>query len=228
MKEVMDIISGRECRIFRQERAEHLLIQPVDVHDASMLEQEVNIIGEWTEKSFTLVTFKINDWNKELTPWPAPPVFSKTPFGAGAQHTLEFIINGLLPSLQSRGIDAPQKIIGGYSLAGLFALWASYQTCVFDGVVAASPSVWYPDWINYANNVKTLATSVYLSLGDKEEKTKNSLMSQVGHAIRKQHELLNSQRVNTILEWNPGNHFVDFEKRMAKGYAWIINDKTEE
>jgi hypothetical protein len=48
-------------------------------------------------------------------------------------------------------------------------------------------------------------------------------MAQVGNAIRKQHELLLAQAVNTILEWNPGNHFVDFEKRMAKGFAWLMN-----
>ena len=227
MNETMNIILGRECRIFRHDRAEYLLIQPVDDHDASLLEQEVDIIGEWTKKPFTLVSFKIHDWNKELTPWPAPPVFGKTPFGAGAQQTLEFVINGLLPCLQSQGIDASHKILGGYSLAGLFALWASYQTSVFDSVVAASPSVWYPDWIDYATGFKPFATSVYLSLGDKEEKTKNPLMSQVGNAIRKQHFQLDSQGVNTILEWNPGNHFVDSEKRMAKGYTWIINNQTK-
>ena len=222
MKETLDIILGRGCWLFKQEKAEYLLIQPVDEHDASMLEREVDTIGELTEKPFTLVAFKIHDWNKELTPWQAPPVFGKTPFGAGAQQTLEFIINGLLPYLQNRGIVAPKKILGGYSLAGLFTLWASYQTSVFDGVVAASPSVWYPDWINYATGFKPLATSVYLSLGDKEERTKNPWMSQVGNAIRKQHEQLESQGINTILEWNPGNHFVDLEKRMAKGYTWMI------
>jgi hypothetical protein len=47
-------------------------------------------------------------------------------------------------------------------------------------------------------------------------------MSQVGNASRRQHEQLESQGINTILEWNPRNHFVDFEKRMAKGYTWMI------
>jgi len=34
-------------------------------------------------------------------------------------------------------------------------------------------------------------------------------MAQVGSAIRRQNELLKGQVEKTILEWNPGNHFVD-------------------
>jgi hypothetical protein len=49
-------------------------------------------------------------------------------------------------------------------------------------------------------------------------------MAQVDNAIRKQEEILKEQGVNTILEWNNGNHFVDSEKRMAKGFAWLINN----
>ena len=48
-------------------------------------------------------------------------------------------------------------------------------------------------------------------------------MAQVGNAIRKQHEILKSQIDNTILEWNPGNHFNDSEKRTAKGFVWVMN-----
>jgi predicted alpha/beta superfamily hydrolase len=162
----------------------------------------------------------IKDWNQELTPWPAPPVFGKIPFGSGATDTLEFIISHLLPIVQG---ETPHIILGGYSLAGLFALWASYQTDKFDGIVAASPSVWFPKWIEYVTDNKPLAKSIYLSLGDKEEKTKNPVMAQVGNAIRRQSELLTGQIDNTILEWNPGNHFVDSEKRTAKGFAWAMN-----
>ena len=164
----------------------------------------------------------IKDWNQELTPWAAPPVFGKVPFGNGAGKTLGFITNQLLPEVQE---NIPHLILGGYSLAGLFALWAGYQTDRFEGIAAASPSVWYPQWIDYASENKPLAKSVYLSLGDKEEKAKNPVMAQVGNAIRKQHELLTEQKINTILEWNAGNHFVDSDKRMAKGFAWLINNR---
>ena len=215
-------LSDRTCFLYQDAEATHLLIQPIDEHDLEVLDQEVKAIKELSDKPFSLLAFMIKDWNQELTPWAAPPVFGKVPFGNGAGKTLGFITNQLLPEVQE---NIPHLILGGYSLAGLFALWAGYQTDRFEGIAAASPSVWYPQWIDYASENKPLAKSVYLSLGDKEEKAKNPVMAQVGNAIRKQHELLTEQKINTILEWNTGNHFVDSDKRMAKGFAWLINNR---
>ena len=214
-------LSDRICFLYQDEAAKHLLIQPIDEHDLEVLDHEVEAIKELSDKPFSLVAFMIKDWNQELTPWVAPPVFGKTPFGDGAEKTLEFITSQLLPEVQE---NITHLILGGYSLAGLFALWAGYQTDLFEGIAAASPSVWYPQWIDFASENKPLAKSVYLSLGDKEEKAKNPVMAQVGNAIRKQHELLTEQEIKTILEWNAGNHFVDSDKRMAKGFAWAINN----
>ena len=215
-------LSERTCFLYQDAEATHLLIQPIDEHDLEVLDQEVKAIKELSDKPFSLLAFMIKDWNQELTPWAAPPVFGKVPFGNGAGKTLGFITNQLLPEVQE---NIPHLILGGYSLAGLFALWAGYQTDRFEGIAAVSPSVWYPQWIDYASENKPLAKSVYLSLGDKEEKAKNPVMAQVGNAIRKQHELLTEQKINTILEWNAGNHFVDSDKRMAKGFAWLINNR---
>lgn len=214
-------INGKTCFLYQDAEATHLLIQPIDEHDLEALDQEVEAIKELSDKPFSLVAFMINDWNQELTPWAVPPVFGKTPFGDGAEKTLEFIANQLLPEVQE---NIPHLILGGYSLAGLFALWAGYQTERFEGIAAASPSVWYPQWVDFASENKPLAKSVYLSLGDKEEKAKNPVMAQVGNAVRKQHELLSVQEVNTILEWNAGNHFIDSDKRTAKGFAWVMNN----
>ena len=215
-------ISDRTCFLYQDEAAKYLLIQPIDEHDLEVLDQEFKAIKELSDKPFSLAAFMIKDWNQELTPWAAPPVFGKVPFGNGAEKTLKFITSQLLSEVQE---NIPHLILGGYSLAGLFALWAGYQTDRFEGIAAASPSVWYPQWIDYASENKPLAKSVYLSLGDKEEKAKNPVMAQVGNAIRKQHELLTEQKINTILEWNAGNHFVDSDKRMAKGFAWLINNR---
>ena len=213
-------IDGRLCILYQDEAATHLLIQPIDEHDLELLDQEIEAIKKLSDKPFSLVAFMIKDWNQELTPWAAPAVFGKVPFGNGAEKTLEFITSRLLPEVQE---NIPHLILGGYSLAGLFALWSGYQTDKFDGIVAASPSVWFPKWIEYATDNKPLAKSIYLSLGDKEEKAKNPVMAQVGNAIRRQNELLTGQMDNTRLEWNPGNHFVDSEKRTAKGFAWVMD-----
>ena len=214
------IISGRECILFDNASADCLLVQPVDDHDSELLEQEVKQIQALSDKPFSLVAFRVGDWNKELTPWPAPPVFGKVPFGEGAEKTLAFVVGQLLPEFHG---EIRHCLLGGYSLAGLFALWAAYQTDLFAGVVAASPSVWYPGWTEYVADKTPMAKSIYLSLGDKEEKTKNPVMAQVGNAIRMQYDRLAGQMENVVLEWNQGNHFVDADKRMAKGFTWLMN-----
>jgi len=211
---------------YMADQPELLLVQPVDYNDMEVLDNEVAIIESQTMKPFSLVTFEVKDWFGELTPWPAPAVFGNIPFGDGAENTLSFITDVLLPELRKRQIydeETMKSLIGGYSLAGFFALWACYQSQIFYGVAAVSPSVWYPDWIRYAENHKPMSSSVYLSLGDKEEKARNPVMAQVGDCIRKQYELLVGQGVNTILEWNKGNHFQHTDERTAKGFAWLLN-----
>ena len=103
-------ISGRECFLYQQTKADYLLVQPVDEHDSSLIDKEVDILCQQTTKPFNLVTFRIKDWNKELTPWPAPPVFGREPFGEGATETLGYVMNELLPFLNSRGKDARRML----------------------------------------------------------------------------------------------------------------------
>ncbi len=223
MKKV--IFAGKECYLYKHPNAKYLLIQPIDEHDLEVLDQEVDTISMLSDKPFSLVAFKIKDWNQELSPWSAPPVFGKIPFGNGAGDTLSYILEQLLPAVEQLDIPTSHCLLGGYSLAGLFSLWAAYQTNRFEGIASASPSVWFPRWIEYASDKKPFADAIYLSLGDKEEKTKNQIMAQVGNAIRKQQEILTTQGINTILEWNPGNHFADSDKRMAKAFAWLLNNR---
>ena len=231
------LIVNRTCTVYiatlhsdkRSEKSgqsDYLLIQPIDEHDLEVLDNEVQTIQSLTDKPFTLVAFEIKDWQSELTPWAAPAAFGKIPFGDGADTTLRFVKEDLIPTLEQMHLydkESMRCLLGGYSLAGFFALWAGYQLSVFDGITAVSPSVWYPKWMEYAETHNPLTSSVYLSLGDKEEKTKNPVLEQVGNCIRKQQELLTAQGINTILEWNPGNHFQHSDERTAKGFAWLMN-----
>ena len=112
--------------------------------------------------------------------------------------------------------------LGGYSLAGLFALWASCQTDRFVGIAAVSPSVWFPDFLEYMQENRIQSRLIYLSLGNKEEKTRNLMMSTVGDCIRKLYAWLQECDIPCILEWNPGNHFRESEIRTAKAFAWLL------
>ena len=216
-------IGGRACYIYEYGEPEAILIQPVDDHDIAVLDSEAeHISGLAGGKGFILAAFKIDDWNRELSPWQAAAVFGDEDFGDGAAETLNYITETLLPEIP--GLLEMPVFIGGYSLAGLFSLWAAYQTERFSGVAAASPSVWFPGWIEYAGSNVILADKVYLSLGDKEERTRNPVMRMVGDNIRKQLEILSgvSGCSQSILEMNSGNHFKEPDLRTAKAFAWLL------
>lgn len=198
-----------------------LFLQPVDEHDGSLLDSEMDAMRECA-LPFALAAFEVKDWNWDLSPWEAPSVFGKVPFGGGAQETLRFVTDRLLPELRAR-LSFPEDArlcIGGYSLAGLFALWASTRTDAFSGVAAASPSVWFPGFIDYVKVNPIQPETVYLSLGDREERAKNPVMATVGERIRELHAFLQTEH-SVTLEWNPGNHFQDSEKRTAKAFLWL-------
>lgn len=194
--------------------ADTILIQPVDDHDMAYIENEVSLIKASSNADFKLIAVKVDNWNNDLSPWEAPAVFGNDDFGGEACRMFEKV-------LKLTEDKTKTYYIGGYSLAGLFALWAVYQTDVFEGVVAASPSIWFPGLVDYmkANEIKV--QNVYLSLGDKEEKAKNPTMATVGDCIREAYAWLNEQGVNVVLEWNQGNHFKDADVRTAKGFVWV-------
>ena len=115
--------------------------------------------------------------------------------------------------------------MGGYSLAGLFALWAATRTDTLYGVAAASPSVWFPGWSEYEAAHPIRAQRVYLSLGDREEHTKNQTMAAVGDNIRALHSALTRRGKDCTLEWNAGGHFKDADLRTARAFAWTMESE---
>ena len=220
------VIDSKKCIGCITDTTKYLLIQPVDEHDIEILDNEVEEILKNTDKQFSLIAFKIEDWNNELSPWEAPPAFGNKSFGSGATDSLEFIESRLIQTVKEKyNLDNDIKfILGGYSLAGLFSLWSAYKSDTFSGIAAASPSVWFNGWEEFMNNNTPLSNTIYLSLGDTEEKTKNKVMSAVGDNIRKQEELLKNDNINTLLEWNKGGHFSDSDLRVVKAFVWCIGN----
>ena len=202
--------------IFGNPDAGIVLIQPVDGHSLRDIEPEVSEIRKMADKDFCLQCVRVENWNDELSPWEAPPVFGKDGFGGQAEENLKKIL-GLT-------VDKSKiYYIGGYSLAGMFALWSAYQTDIFKGVAAASPSMWFPGFTDYMKAHVIQTGAVYFSLGDREEKTRNPVMASVGDRIREAEGLLKGQEIKTVLEMNPGNHFTDVGLRTAKAFAWVLS-----
>ena len=105
-------------RILGNPDSRTVLVQMVDDHDLEVIESEYQHICSLAPgKDFSLLTLKVNDWNNDLSPWTAPPVFGNVPFGDGAASTLSSLLKEV-PSDK-------ELYIGGYSLSGLFALWGA-------------------------------------------------------------------------------------------------------
>ena len=218
-------IGNRPCRIYGEANAEYLLLQMTGEHELQSMEGEVAAIAQ-SAHHFLFAAIPVKSWNDELSPWEAPAVWGKESFGCNAADTLRFLTEQVVPTLK-RQFYLPENIkiiLGGYSLAGLFALWASTQTDLFYGIAAASPSVWFPGWMEFEQRHPMQAQHIYLSLGDKEEYTKNAVMAVVGDNIRTLHSQLIACGADCTFEWNSGGHFTDADLRTAKAFRWAMEE----
>ena len=220
-------IGSRPCRIYGEAHAEYLLLQMTGEHELQSMDHEVAAIAQ-SNRKYLFVAIPVESWNDALSPWEAPAVWGKESFGGDAADTLHFLTEQVISTLKQR-FALPENvriILGGYSLAGLFALWASTQTDLFYGVAAASPSVWFPDWMEFEQQRPIQTQHIYLSLGDKEERTKNIVMAVVGDNIRTLHSQLIARGADCTLEWNSGGHFKDADLRTAKAFQWAMEEHT--
>ena len=130
----------------------------------------------------SLVSVGVDLWEENFSPWCAPRVFAKGPnFGDGAQKTLDTLINQVIPWAESELTESPAyRVLVGYSLAGLFSLWAGvsqpatpqqvargYQpddapsqpgaphvdapVATFQRIGAVSGSFWFPGLLDYVD-----------------------------------------------------------------------------
>ena len=217
------VIGGRTCRLFGAEAPACLLVQPSARHENATLEAEAAQIAALSRIPFALATIELEDWIIDLMPWPDGNISRDPEAGKHGQETLQYLLLSLIPEMHKRFGPLP-VILGGYSLGGLFGLWASTQTDSFKAIAAASPSVWIHGWLPYARKHVTLADHIYLSLGEQEEHVKNQAIACVGDNLRAYHALLQGQLgpERCTLVWEQGNHFTNNEGRLARAFAWCM------
>ena len=175
---------------------------------------------------FNLLCVGNLNWNHDMSPWDCPPLSKDDePFTGGADVYLELLTDEIVPRAMGTVKGTPSHIcIAGYSLAGLFALYVMYRCDVFDRAASMSGSLWFPKFVDYVlkNSMKRTPDKLYLSLGDKEAKTKHQLLKAVGESTEIIAEHYRALGIDLIYELNPGNHFKDAEIRSAKGIMAII------
>ena len=195
------------------------------VHDGDGSEV-LRLCHELGYREFVLAAIRPHCWNDDLTPWECPGLFADdAPFAGKAAEQLRLLESEIIPRVEG---DAPrkpeQRVLAGYSLAGLFATWACFNSASFRCVASASGSLWYPDFAGYAaaSEFARKPTSAYFSLGSKEARTPSRLLRNVAQGTRDVVDLFEARSVSTTFEQNPGNHFKDPTLRMAKGIVWAL------
>ena len=171
------------------------------------------------------IIYEVEDWNSDFSPWEFK-LNKKMSFSGGGRKTLDWLMNDCVPCYEKEYSLMGKRILCGYSLAGLFSLWAFYESQAFRGVISCSGSLWFGDWVSYAeSHTAPQNSSVYLSLGNREEKARDRIMATVGDCTLRQYELVCGDKnvSRHILEWNDGGHFNEPEMRIAKGIRWCVN-----
>ncbi len=175
---------------------------------------------------FTLVAISGLDWEHDMSPWDIPPLSEKnTPCTGGADKYLQLLTNEIVPKAEKllQG-HALWRGLAGYSLAGLFALYSVYQTGLFSRIASMSGSLWFPGFKEYvfSHEMKIRPEHMYLSLGDREYKTRNPYLKTVQECTEEIKTFYMEKGIDTMFQSNPGNHFKDAVQRTAAGIAWIL------
>ena len=199
-----------------------IILNNYDGDGKAVIEEAEKLEG----KDFNLLCVGNLNWDHDMTPWYCPPLSSKdTPYTGGADEYLELLLDSILPECLKRVDGTPSHIsIAGYSLAGLFALYALYRTDVFERAASMSGSLWFPDFKDYvfSHEMKRKPTKLYLSLGDKEARTRNRYLQAVQDNTESIAACFRETGIDVTFEMNPGNHFKDAALRSAKGILAII------
>jgi len=189
-------------------------------------EAVVKELENLTDREFNFLCVSRIDWNHDMSPWNCPALFpNEPPFTGGADEYLELLTGEIIPQALKLIAGQPSHIsITGYSLAGLFALYAMYRTDVFARAASMSGSLWFPDFRDFAccNQMKAHPDKLYFSLGDREARTRNPLMRTVQDNTEFLVSHFKEMGIDVTWELNPGNHFRDADIRSAKGIAAII------
>ena len=176
---------------------------------------------------FTLVAISNLDWNHDMVPWESPPAFRNAePCTGGADDYLRLLTEEIIPTAEEEIAGAPcWRGIAGYSLAGLFALYAIYRTNLFSRVGSMSGSLWFPGMKEYifSHEPKRCPDCMYFSLGDKESKTRNPVLRNVRQNTEEIHAFYRGKGIDTAFQLNPGNHYNQAVERTAAGLCWLLS-----
>lgn len=164
------------------------------------------------------------EWDDDLTPWKAPGLKSGE-FGGKAKELLESFKADFFSIENSMQLNRQKRYLVGVSLSGLFAVWATAVSPLFEAVGSVSGSLWYDGFLDWMKDRKEFHCSrYYFSLGDKEKEGKNKRLASVEESTLEAVELLKSVGKDVHFEYNEGNHFGPLIERIEKAVVCLFDN----
>lgn len=170
------------------------------------------------------------DWKDDMTPWCVDAFNPKDdPFRGNANFYLKlFCEENIKYSEGVLGVRNAERYLVGYSLSGLFALWAAYRTPMFTCIASISGSLWYDrfaDWAG-ANEINPAVRKIFISLGDKERKVKEPRIARVEDATKSIAESLKNKGHDVRFLLEPGiSHSSPLLPRLDRALKFLMDSE---
>lgn len=184
-------------------------------------------IGENQDAAFLFLTGM--DWDHDLSPWPAEGLFPGQDFSGKGQDFLRRLREEIFPYAEDQlQVKNPVRFLGGVSMGGLFSLWAAAEGFPADGIASLSGSLWFDRFLHYLEErpMPPRLKRVYLSLGNKEKRTRNRRLAAVEACTEKTAKLLRRRNIETVFQKNRGNHFDFPEERLEEAVRYLLTGKV--
>lgn len=197
--------------------------------DGDQFEEPFNHWIRKNQPALNFVLINANNRTDDYTPWPLQASENMPmDFGGKAAEHLSFFATHVIPFCESEygfASSAEKRVIGDYSLGGLFSLYVAVSTDLFGTVLSCSSSLWYPDFLDYLKEhpFKAAYPKLYMSVGEQEGTTATNLTA--------------TQTVNTLAlkefyepKFEPndfkfileeGNHGKNISGRAWRAIEWI-------
>ena len=217
-------VSGKAVTLYRSTSSDSpLIVLNTYTGDGSSVAQELEKLGP---PEHHLLVIGNLEWNVDMCPWDSPALSKRdAPCFGGADAYLNLLETEIIPQTRNFLLGSPPWMgIAGYSLAGLFAIYALFRSNLFSRAASVSGSLWYPHFGEFVCNskMKKLPEKLYYSLGDQEARTRHPILRTVQENTESVYAHCMNLGIPVSFEMNVGNHFKEPALRTAKGILSIL------
>lgn len=181
------------------------------------------------QANFNLLTIHNLNWYQDLVPWDSESIFKgDEPFVGKADLYLKLLTDLIIPKVLTEHNLKPQYFaLGGYSLAGLFATYASFKCDLFTKIASMSGSLWYPNFIEFVKEHHTSENlkEAFFSIGNENVK-RNPFLCHTKEKTFEIAEIFKERGVKTSFIQNEGGHQHQVPLRVKQGLDFLISNQT--